>query len=395
MSQSSVSAHEATIKELEQRATTAEQAVETAQKEIETLKETIHKPVETEKNDAEDPAALQAKITTLESDLRTAQSSADTATSRAGSLEQKIETLTKLHKDQTNTHDTQIKDLTSKLALLKTSQTPAANDTDSIADDANDLEREQLHQRIRSLEAENTDLRRGVWRDQRAALQPDINDASPGYEDVDLSNPYAAPSSSQRPHARTGSSFQDVLQSGINAFTGGQRKQSLGLLSEEDLEFDEDSFRIAQEEEGKKRIERIREVKRGLEGWRGWRVDLVDVRAGGLGGGAATGPMFEVCPHVRLSRLFFLPLVPPSLFLSAFSSTLLISPLMSFSPPCSSFLSPSNTPSPNSTVLPCPLLTLNLTFGLLPSRNCNPNTTTKLGSSGSPQTIFSFKMLGW
>lgn len=294
MSQSSVSAHEATIKELEQRATTAEQAVETAQKEIETLKETINKPVETEKNDAEDPVALQAKITTLESDLRTAQSSADTATSRAGSLEQKIETLTKLHKDQTNTHDTQIKDLTSKLASLKTSQTPAANDTDSIADDANDLEREQLHQRIRSLEAENTDLRRGVWRDQRAALQPDINDASPGYEDVDLSNPYAAPSSSQRPHARTGSSFQDVLQSGINAFTGGQRKQSLDLLSEEDLEFDEDSFRIAQEEEGKKRIERIREVKRGLEGWRGWRVDLVDVRAGGLGGGAATGPMFEV-----------------------------------------------------------------------------------------------------
>ncbi|CAD0089017.1 unnamed protein product [Aureobasidium vineae] len=292
MSQSSVSAHEATIKELEQRATAAEQASETAQKEIGTLKETISKPVETEKNDAEDPAALQAKITTLESDLRAAQSSADTATSRASSLEQKIEALTKLHKDQTSTHDSQIKDLTSKLVSLKTSQTPTANDTDSITDDANDLEREQLHQRIRDLEAENTDLRRGVWRDQRAALQPDINDASPGYEDVDLSNPYAAPSSAQRPHARTGSSFQDVLQSGISAFTGGQRKQSLGLLSEED--FDEDSFRVAQEEEGKKRIERIREVKRGLEDWRGWRVDLVDLRAGGLGGGAATGPVFEV-----------------------------------------------------------------------------------------------------
>jgi hypothetical protein len=292
MSQSSVSAHEATIKELEQRATTAEQAAETAQKEIETLKETINKPVETKENDAEDPAALQAKITTLESDLRTAQSSADTATTRATSLEQKIETLTKLHKDQSNTHDSQIKDLTSKLASLKTFQTPAANNTDSITDDAIDIEREQMHQRIRDLEAENTDLRRGVWRDQRAALQPDINDASPGYEDVDLSNPYAVPSSTQRPNARTGSSFQDVLQSGISAFTGGQRKQSLGLLSEED--FDEDSFRVAQEEEGKKRIERIREVKRGLEDWRGWRVDLVDLRAGGLGGGAATGPMFEV-----------------------------------------------------------------------------------------------------
>jgi predicted nucleic acid-binding Zn-ribbon protein len=292
MSQTSVSAHEATIKELEQRVLTAEQAAETAQKEIDTLKETINKPVETKENDAEDPAALQAKITTLESDLRTAQSSADTATTRATSLEQKIETLTKLHKDQSNTHDSAIKDLTSKLASLKTSQTPAANNTDSIADDAIDIQREQLHQRVRDLEAENTDLRRGVWRDQRAALQPDINDASPGYEDVDLSNPYAAPSSTQRPTARTGSSFQDVLQSGISAFTGGQRKQSLGLLSEED--FDEDSFRVAQEEEGKKRIERIREVKRGLEDWRGWRVDLVDLRAGGLGGGAATGPMFEV-----------------------------------------------------------------------------------------------------
>lgn len=289
MSQSSVTAHEATISELEQRAATAEQAAETAQKEIETLKETINKPVETDENEAEDAVALQAKITTLESDLRTAQANADTAASRATSLEQKIETLTKLHKDQSTSHDTQIKDLTSKLASLKTAQTPAAHDADSINDDAADLEREHLHQRIRDLEAENTDLRRGVWRDQRAALQPDINDASPGYEDVDLSNPYAA---STRPHARTGSSFQDVLQSGINAFTGRERKQSLGLLSEED--FDEDSFRVAQEEEGKRRIERIREVKRGLEDWRGWRVDLVDARAGGLGGGAPTGPMFEV-----------------------------------------------------------------------------------------------------
>jgi chromosome segregation ATPase len=39
MSQTSVSAHEATIKELEQRVLTAEQAAETAQKEIDTLRD--------------------------------------------------------------------------------------------------------------------------------------------------------------------------------------------------------------------------------------------------------------------------------------------------------------------------------------------------------------------
>jgi predicted nucleic acid-binding Zn-ribbon protein len=289
MSQTAASAHEATIQELQQRVTTAEQATDAANKEIDSLKETINKPVDS----TQDAATLQATITTLESNLRTAQASVDTATSRATSLEQKIETLTKVHKDQSTTHDTQIKDLTSKLAALQTTKytSTTANDTDS------NTESELLHQRIRDLEAENTDLRRGVWRDQRAALQPDINDdTSPAsYEDVDLNNPYTASSSTSRPRARTGSSFQDVLQSGINAFTGGSRKQSLGLLSEgDDFEFDEDSFRLAQEEEGRKRIERIREIKRGLEEWRGWRVDLVDARAGGLGGGAQTGPLFEV-----------------------------------------------------------------------------------------------------
>lgn len=177
--------------------------------------------------------------------------------------------------------------LTSKLASISSTDTDA--DTDSLQD------------RIRALEAENYELKSGVWREQRAALQPDIDDTSPGYEEVDLSNPYAT----ARPHARTSSSFQDVLQSGISAFTGRDRRSSLvggaghernvslGLLSEEGMEFDEDAFAAAQVDEGQKRIERVREIKRGLEGWRDWRLDVSDVRAGGLGA-VATGPMFEV-----------------------------------------------------------------------------------------------------
>lgn len=327
MSQSTVSSHEATMTDLEQRAITAEAASSAAKQETETLKQSMaNTSAETDKNEDEDPVVLQKKITLLESDLRTAQASADSASQRATSLEQKIEALTKLHKDSTTatiSREKEVKDLKSRIASLEISKshkksrstTDALGADDETLSDLEDEERENLHTRIRELEAEAFDLRRGVWREKRQALQPgltgDGGDISPGYEDVDLNgvqqNPYA--SARPVPGSRGTSTFQDVLQSGLNAFTGrdsrrsndpaqqdGQggraRGQSLGLLSEEG--FDEDAFRVAQEDEAKKRVERIREVKRGLDQWRGWKVDIADMRGGGLGGGAATGPVFEV-----------------------------------------------------------------------------------------------------
>ena len=68
----------------------------------------------------------------------------------------------------------------------------------------------------------------------------------------------------------------------------------MGLLSDDDDGFDEEAFRLAQEEDAKRRIERVKEVKRGLEQWKGWRLDLVDVRAGGIGAGRECGPVFEI-----------------------------------------------------------------------------------------------------
>ena len=127
-----------------------------------------------------------------------------------------------------------------------------------------------------------------------------------GYEDVDLDGPYSP--QGRRPtlaNQQQHSTFQDVISSGISAFTGRprdapasasvqhDRKQSLGLLSEDgDEDFDPAAFQKAQEEEGKKRLERIREVKRGLEDWRGWRVDLTEVR--GAGGQGGFGEVFEM-----------------------------------------------------------------------------------------------------
>ena len=322
ISQSSNSALQSTIADAEARFKTAEAAAESAKQEIETLKESLSKPAEEESKDGDsDPAALQQKISLLESDLRTAQSSAEESAQRATSLEQKIEALTKLHKDSTNTSSSREKEiatLKSRLSELQTQKSPKPDDADESLSDLEDEERERLHASIRALEAENFDLRRGVWREKRQALQPGLEDdggaVSPAYEDVDLNggaNPYAANGATRAGMpGRTGSSFQDVLQSGISAFTGRDRTrsidhsaqdqkqngrgrgQSLGLLSEDG--FDEEAFAMAQEEEGKRRLERIREVKRGLDDWRGWRVDLVDMRQGGLGGNAWTGPVFDV-----------------------------------------------------------------------------------------------------
>lgn len=355
ISQSTNNASQATIAELEQRVSAAEISAASVKQEIETLKESLAKSSSTsaengQGKEGEDVGQLQQNISTLESSLRTATTEAETAASRATALEQKIEALTRLHKDVAASNSAKEKEITqlktrlndpsSQKAKTKSGTTGDADaDVDDTLSDLEDEEREALRTKIRDLEAENFDLRRGVWREKRQALQPGLEDdggngassVSPTYEDVDLSaamsgNPYAG-AGGARPRmgsggGRAGSTFQDVLQSGISAFTGRKnshshshsyhqqqhadlplqsaggrgRGQSFGLLSEDGFDaFDEDAFRAAQEEEGKKRIERIRETKRGLEQWRGWRVDLVDLRHGGLTGGAGwTGPVFDV-----------------------------------------------------------------------------------------------------
>ena len=79
----------------------------------------------------------------------------------------------------------------------------------------------------------------------------------------------------------------------------------MGLMSEDG--FDEEAFRLAQEQEQKNRIERIKEVKRGLEQWRGWRIDIADLRQKGAG-------------HVRQS--LSLASRAPKLYNAAASTTL-------------------------------------------------------------------------
>lgn len=311
--ETTASERDASAKDLEDRATAAEAATDSVRQELDALKVSIAFPSDETKAANEDPEALTKRITVLESDLRTANANLDAAATRATSLEQKIEALTKLHRDANAVSQAKDKELTDLRSQLRRRERPShVRDASEFELGEEETETAALQARIRALEAETFDLRRGVWKEKRAEMQPGMEDdsrPSPEYEDVDLDGPYS-PYASKGPAARQTSSFQDVITSGISAFTGRPReaprghsynpsqahgrKQSLGLLSEDGDDFDPEAFQLAQEEEAKRRIERVKEVKRGLENWRGWRLDISEMRQNGIGGGRECGPVFEI-----------------------------------------------------------------------------------------------------
>ncbi|KAJ5023594.1 hypothetical protein J3E72DRAFT_247161 [Bipolaris maydis] len=309
--------------ELQSKITSLESAVEKAEQEasstkteLQELKASLDKAGDQAEKDGSDHDSAQTRIAQLEAELGTANRKASDSVSRAELLEKKIETLTQLHRDNDTRNQARLqehKKVEREAAELRTRITGLSNENarlreaeqrrrkadlgsieDSSVQELLDEERDRLLAKVRELEEENFELRRGVWRDRRRDMQPSIDDqADPNnFDDIDLSG---APSR-QPPPNRTHSSFQDVIQSGISAFTGQNpahhrrsdaankpkpRQESLGSLDE--FEIDEDAFRRAQEEEAKNRLERVREVKRGLVQFKGWRPDLVDVRVG-MGG---------------------------------------------------------------------------------------------------------------
>ena len=182
-----------------------------------------------------------------------------------------------------------------------------------------------MEKKIRDLEAEVYDLRRGIWHQRRKDMEfgggGDADDAqgkgkglrvdptSPGFTNIDLGSAggLASPASAARSRG-----FGDFFASGINALTGAgddhhhrssfgggsERPRAAsgaaddtGFLDDEDFEFDEDAFRRAQEEDARRRLERIRDLKRGLKNWEGWRLDLVESRRLA---GYGVGEVFEV-----------------------------------------------------------------------------------------------------
>ncbi|KAF2740242.1 hypothetical protein EJ04DRAFT_602678 [Polyplosphaeria fusca] len=325
---SKASTYQAQISSLESSLQKAEQDASSTKTELSDLKANLEKASERADSEGTSRTSAETRIAQLEAELGAANRKASDSISRAELLEKKIETLTQLHRDNDTRNQTRIqehKKVEREAAELRTRIAGLSNENarlreaeqrrrkldisnieDSSVQELVDEERDRLLAKLRELEEENFELRRGVWRDRRRSMQPGLGDESDqpygsGFDDIDLS-------SGATPQRKQGSSFQDVINSGIAAFRGQpvhtraggtaapyarsedkDRGMSVGSLAslDDDFEFDESAFRQAQEDEQKKRIERIREIKRGLDNWRGWRADIVDIRAG-------FGGVFEV-----------------------------------------------------------------------------------------------------
>ena len=271
------------------------------------------------------------KLMQLERDLADANARADETAKKAAQLEKKIDAMNKLHREsegrQANKlsaaekENRDIMTLKAKLAaseneslkakdeLSRLRKKHAGGEADDGIDELEDEERGKLERKLRDLEAENFDLRRGVWRDRRKSLQPGLetdanghNRAEDAFDEIDLSGTPSVARGMKAPPQQH-SSFSTVLNSGLAAFRGSAAspaQQSVGGRTRQDSllqDFDDDAFdeaafaQAAKEEEAKKMVEHVREVKRKLKDWEGWRLDLVDSRRGG---GVGVGEIFEV-----------------------------------------------------------------------------------------------------
>ncbi|KAL8344596.1 hypothetical protein RB601_004901 [Gaeumannomyces tritici] len=263
---------------LEERAARAERAAGQAQRELADLKRNLERASEKAVREGSERASAETK----EQDARTQ------------ALRREKE---KAEKDATTLRE-RLETAEAELLKLRKREARDSGGTDDDAVDELEAEgRAPLEAKIRQLEAENTELKRGIWQERRREMQVGP-DGETLFTEVELGS--AGPlSPSQR--RGPGGGIGDFFASGINALTGaggghvphaGPEDDSL-LDDDDDFEFDEAAFRRAQEEDAKKHLERIRETKRGLKNWEGWRLDLVDDR-NGSGGGEGYGEIFEV-----------------------------------------------------------------------------------------------------
>jgi len=312
------------ITALEEKLARSEKSATIAQRELGDLKKNLERTTEKAVKEGSERISAETKLRTLEREASEAQVQNEELKKKVEGLEKKVATLGTLHKEHDARSQAQKKErekaekeaseLRARLASIENENLRLREERERIkkshaqgiddegVDELENEERQRLEKKVRELEGEVHELRRGVWRERRKELDGEESSGvtSPGarFTDVDLSG---GMSPSRRrsiaPHGKGG--IGDFLASGFNAITGANNAPGAArggaedalLEDDEDLDFDEDAFRLAQEEEMKKRIERIKEVKRALKDWEGWRLDLVENRRGG---GEGVGEIFEV-----------------------------------------------------------------------------------------------------
>ncbi|KAL9132169.1 MAG: hypothetical protein Q9217_000103 [Psora testacea] len=309
----SSSSHSEQVAALEDKLDRAERAAGAAQRELIDVKKSLERASEKAVREGTEKTSAETKIRTLSREAEESRRSAEESLKRIDTLEKKLIALTNMHKDAETRRqagerererlEKEASDMRRRLAGLENENLRLRDERerarkrdvsgadDEGIDELEDDERRRMERKVRDLEGEVYELRRGVWKERRKTLQGSIDgedgmtSPSTKFDEIDLSGPSLSYRRQSLAGAQQSLSFSNVL-SGISAFTGGGGRRGSDELLEnfDDGGFDEDAFRQAQEEEARKRVERVKAIKRGLKEWEGWRMDLVELRrAGGVG----------------------------------------------------------------------------------------------------------------
>lgn len=308
------------ITALEEKLLRSEKAAQKAERELGDLKKNLERTTEKAVKEGSERISAETKLRSLTTEVEAARSNSEELQKKVDALEKKVAALGTLHKEHDarsqaskRAHEKvekEASDLRVKLGTIenenlrlkeereRSKKRDAQGVDDEGVDELENEERQRLEAKVRELESENHDLRSGAWRERRKELgfEDDSGLASPGarFTDIDLHGSSPTRRRSIAPNHAAGKGIGDFFTSGFNAITGATAYNEKDELLEDDdelLDFDEDAFRAAQEEEMKKRIERVKEVKRGLKNWEGWRLDIVENRRGG---GEGVGEIFEI-----------------------------------------------------------------------------------------------------
>ncbi|KAI0473226.1 hypothetical protein GGR56DRAFT_653737 [Xylariaceae sp. FL0804] len=311
---------------LEEKLARSEQAAMKAQRELGDLKRNLERTTERAVKEGSERTSAETKLRSLERDIEGVKGDKAELEKKNEALEKKVAALGTLHKENDSRSqalrrdkeraEAEVRDLRSRVetleaegARLRKRDAAEGGGDDEGMDELENEDRQRMEKKIRDLESEVYDLRRGIWHQRRREMEPGGAPGEPpegpsphnSFTNVDLgghSGPMS-PAGGGAAGARRGTTSKglgDFFASGINALVGGdasEKDEPLLLDDDDDMDFDEDAFRRAQEDEARKRLERIKDIKRGLKNWEGWRLDLVDARRGG-GGGYGAGEIFEV-----------------------------------------------------------------------------------------------------
>ena len=306
----SSTSHSEQVAALEEKIERAERAAGSAQRELLDVRKNLDRLSEKAVKEGSERTSAETKIRTLSREAESEAKRAEEAVKRVDVLEQKLAALTTLHKesdarrrDGERERDRWEKERTEMMKRLvgfenensrmreereRIRKREAGGGENEGLDELEDEERKKLEARVRELEGELFDVRKGAWKERKReldGLQEGDSGDSPGggFDEVDLTGGFGGLRRQSMKGGRAGG-FTNVLTSGFNAITGGAERESMDLVDDEEG-FDEDAFRMAHEEEARKRVEKVKEVKRGLNDWKGFRLDLVELRMGGGGAG--------------------------------------------------------------------------------------------------------------